>query len=992
MGLMSRFKQVVQVVVGGVSVGRQLVKGATINGGALRPKQGEEWLHAYNTMPWLRANVSKIAGGVASLEWGIGRTMDAQGVTIKRPDIQRGGYDYRRKALAAMEDEEKYETTFEHPFLDLLKNPCPALPGKAALILAQVYYEIVGEVFLVVDRGPRDYLLRAPNGRLPPTALWPIPPHWVKRIPTPDNPTFEIRQTGIQMDRIPLTEVLWLKNPDPVNPYARGVGIFNSLSDELDSDENAARMISYSFYNRNRPDVLVTLPNADETELRAFKADWLASLQGVQNSLKSHFVNVDAKVEQIGYDFREMQVINLRQHTRDTIRQVPGVPPEILGIQDQSNRATIDAAEYIFGKHVIIPRAEVWRDFFQSQLLCEFDDRAVLDYVTPVQEDKNFTLNVVTGRPEVVKVNEVRKLGGLPALTAEEGGDLFFVNGAFVASLLQAPAPGAMPGAPGGPGAGLTNPGFEGGINVPGAAQMHLSVPGAAGSPESGQPAQQITAGLPPPTAPPPGPKPTSAPPVPDGNGPGYTLAGRPKFAGVTKAALAREREARLTPDEAMLVTSWMKSNHYTIDLKHVRKTAPIPVCEDKPTEWLRRALAYLNDQPLKAWDSMLGPWGENDRQIVDRILAKGFDESQPRDDQGRWTDGGGSSSRGGETESRGASHSKIAREPKTMTRHAFDPDVEKDGDGDGVTDAARVGVPADEVPPPPSVPRLPNLTPEERAIESEFADAYQNDPGAFAKAYLDMVRMDNPPKFETDLAKMLHPAWKGEGKSPEERAEVRSTMNTPLHQTANAIAKKAFVDHLDSLSEEDRKKGVFVTVGGCGAGKGFALKTLAANGVSEFDSKQYAAVWDSAGDQNATENPWILEEATKRGIPVTYAYVSADPEVSWADPKRGVVHRAEDPKDGRMVDAKVFADSYVIGAKNHDAFFKKNRNKATFVFVQNGSKIERLAGVPQSDLARDRRKLYEFASRNLGSAPPRIKRGASVGSRIWPSGRHGRG
>lgn len=171
-------------------------------------------------------------------------------------------------------------------------------------------------------------------------------------------------------------------------------------------------------------------------------------------------------------------------------------------------------------------------------------------------------------------------------------------------------------------------------------------------------------------------------------------------------------------------------------------------------------------------------------------------------------------------------------------------------------------------------------------------------------------------------------------------------------------------------------------------SGKGFALKTLAKAGMPEFDGKKYGAVWDSAGDQNATENPWLLAEAKKRGIKVTFAYVSADPEVSWADPKRGVVKRAMDPADGRMVDADVFADSYVMGARNHAAFSKKHANDATFIFVSNGATISKLDGVPDSDTGRSRKALRHFALKTVAKlgkdVSPRVKRGALLGQRIW--------
>src|SRR5262249_17451605 len=139
-------------------------------------------------------------------------------------------------------------------------------------------------------------------------------------------------------------------------------------------------------------------------------------------------------------------------------------------------------------------------------------------------------------------------------------------------------------------------------------------------------------------------------------------------------------------------------------------------------------------------------------------------------------------------------------------------------------------------------------------------------------------------------------------------RAKNRATLNLALHQTANAIAKRAFVQHLNTLKEGDE---ILVTVGGCGAGKGYALGNVPEALAMKDRSK---AVWDSAGDQNATENPWIQSEAEARGLKVNYIYVHADPYSQWAHPERGVVKRAADPKDGRMVDAYVFADSYAIG------------------------------------------------------------------------------
>lgn len=320
----------------------------------------------------------------------------------------------------------------------------------------------------------------------------------------------------------------------------------------------------------------------------------------------------------------------------------------------------------------------------------------------------------------------------------------------------------------------------------------------------------------------------------------------------------------------------------------------------------------------------------------------------------------------------------------KARFAKGLDPTVDKDGDG--VTDAARVGIAAFDVSPPPRIPRLPGLTRKERAVERAFASAYERNPdkvaGDFRKLVSSTTKPGEPKVFGTDDAKALTSAWSSDGMSLEQRSVNRATLNTALHQTANAVAKRAFVQELDSLSPGDE---VMVTVGGCGAGKGYALKNVPQALAMKKKSK---VVWDSAGDQNATENPWIQQEAEKRGLKVNYVYVHADPRTQWAHPERGVVKRAGDPNDGRMVDAKVFADSYAYGARNHQAFYDKQKSNpnANFIFLENAGKPRRLNGIPKSSLNIDSAELASYAMDVVmkSDAPAHVKAGATIGSRIW--------
>lgn len=305
--------------------------------------------------------------------------------------------------------------------------------------------------------------------------------------------------------------------------------------------------------------------------------------------------------------------------------------------------------------------------------------------------------------------------------------------------------------------------------------------------------------------------------------------------------------------------------------------------------------------------------------------------------------------------------------------------------------EAARVGVSGKEVPPPPKkLPKLQNLSEDERKYEARMNESFEKNPDGAAKAFSEAAEK-NDWVFETDAAKNLLPEWsrpdlpkeaKGEPINPE-RAEFRGKYNAVLHQAANAIAKRAFVSRLDEIAKmpEDKRK-ILVTSGGVAAGKGSAL-------AAQPDlAKSAAATWDAAGEQNATENEWLLEECKKRGIRPTFLFVHADPKQSWP----GVVERAKGI--GRMVDAQLFADSYAQGAKNFNDFYEKHKDDANFVFgeFQGRGKPAKIGDkMPDDALKLDADDIYQHASKYIDEKkdelPDYIYKGATIGRRAWKSG-----
>jgi hypothetical protein len=384
---------------------------------------------------------------------------------------------------------------------------------------------------------------------------------------------------------------------------------------------------------------------------------------------------------------------------------------------------------------------------------------------------------------------------------------------------------------------------------------------------------------------------------------------------------------------------------------------------------------------------------------------------------------------------------------PVVETKHDFPgPDGKKppkdihldphaDEDGDGVADAARVGIPAALVAPPPKLPRLRGLSDVENSIQDEYLSLIESDPERAAKDYFDYVKArqaksNGPATFVTDDVKFLNPTYLGSnepwvkngepvvdkktGKQKivptEDTMAWRAKHNVLLHQGANAIAKKAFLMHLDELAKlekDDPKRSVLVTSGGCGSGKGFSVK----NGPGPIKELKdtVGAIWDAAGEQNATENPWIMEECKKRGLKPTYVYVDADPMRQWTSKDGGVVQRANDREgEGRMVDARLFADSYALGAKNFSAFHEKMKDEkdengkplADFIFINTWEnqepnekgqvfpKIQPADGLDERSLKLDSDHLTAEAMKFIEKHAPNenIKYGATVNNKLWPS------
>lgn len=350
-----------------------------------------EWLNMFSKSPRL-AVVDRIASDTANI----------------------GG-----KLLRVDRDGNETEIT-HHPFLSFMDQPNPLyeMTGSAIWRLHEIYLLLVGESFLLIERDDA--------GR--PIELWPVPPYWVKMTPYLGSPTYQILSpSGLTMD-VPVDDMFVMKQLNPLDPFLRGLGVAESIADEVEIDEYAAKFQKRFFYNDAEPSLVFLMPDATQDQSDAFMARWNQKHRGVENSHKAAALTGTVDVKSFGSsDTRELGFNDSRVAMRDAVLEHFGVPREIMGITENSNRATADAAQYIYAKNVLMPRIRAREEAINKQLLPMFGDGLVwrFDPVVPYDQDFNKSKALDAYNAGLITKNEARELLDLPDT---KGGDVFKVS------------------------------------------------------------------------------------------------------------------------------------------------------------------------------------------------------------------------------------------------------------------------------------------------------------------------------------------------------------------------------------------------------------------------------------------------------------------------------------------------------------------------------------------------------------------------------------
>lgn len=343
-----------------------------------------------NDKNWVAVAVDRIAS-------------DQSGVRFKVMRYQKNGDD---------------EELFEGEVYDFLNSPNPQITGRDFIYLNAAFKELTGNAFWRWKKdGSKNYI-----EPLIPTRVTPI-------LDKERKLTGYKYLNGTKQETIGLDEVIHDRYPSANNPYW-GVGPLEKIAAWVDTDEYASEFNRLFFINGASFGGFIETEDESRERIELIKLGLAKNHSGVKNSHKIAVLPKNAKFKEATQTMRDMQFTELDDRFRDKILAAFGVPKTLAGLTTEVNRASAEASEYIFARHVIKPKVDRFVDFFNNKIIPKFDKtgQIYLAYENFIPEDKvaqNEEIKTALAGASYMTVNEVRASKGLPPIS---GGDVVMGN------------------------------------------------------------------------------------------------------------------------------------------------------------------------------------------------------------------------------------------------------------------------------------------------------------------------------------------------------------------------------------------------------------------------------------------------------------------------------------------------------------------------------------------------------------------------------------
>ena len=238
-------------------------------------------------------------------------------------------------------------------------------------------------------------------------------------------------QYGNQTLTYPENQVIVDYDLDLNSPYHEGQGRASSLAEEIELDNWIVRYMKTFYVNSARPDSYIVPkgesgPNSEDLDRLTEALN--SKHKGLGNAHRTAVLTFDASIETVPNNHRDMELLETRKALRDGSIQHFGIPPEIMGIVENSNKATVVAAEHIYAKQVRMPILHHFEDIINSKILPLYDGAEEFYFefhnILPDDEEMNMKKAEEGREGGSLTINEHRSLLGLPNLKGDAGNRL----------------------------------------------------------------------------------------------------------------------------------------------------------------------------------------------------------------------------------------------------------------------------------------------------------------------------------------------------------------------------------------------------------------------------------------------------------------------------------------------------------------------------------------------------------------------------------------
>lgn len=298
------------------------------------------YMRAYGSSGTVYAIVSMLARQTAKVPWHLYRQQPQDG--RRRYTTGDKGSDQRTEVL-------------QHQAMNVWNKPNSFMSGFMLRELSQTYLDTTGESYLVVQRDPRATF---------PTGLWPVRPDRMEPIPHREKFLAGYVYTGPSGEQVPLqpNEVIMTKYPNPHDIY-HGLGPVQSILVDIDAAKYSAQWNRNFFLNSATPGGVVQVDKRlSDDEWNEFTNRWREAHRGVGAAHRVAVLEQGAVWVPNAHSLRDMDFANLRNVSRDVIREAFAMHKAMLGTVEDVNRANAETAREQFESFLVTDRLDRWRD------------------------------------------------------------------------------------------------------------------------------------------------------------------------------------------------------------------------------------------------------------------------------------------------------------------------------------------------------------------------------------------------------------------------------------------------------------------------------------------------------------------------------------------------------------------------------------------------------------------------------------------------------